>query len=214
MSRALPLSGVVFVVLVVLSMALAGATPDTDAPGSEVASFYSDEQTRQRLATFVLAVSIPFLLFFTSSLAGLRSPADSRSRTVWRRVLLGGSIVAAATVAVGVLTHLALTDGADRGVSPQGLQALNELDGHVPYAFITAFGVMLLGAAGWLLRREGIHGWLGWAALVLGVGLFVPFVAFIPLLLSGLWIIVASVALFRSALAETAEGTISEGARD
>lgn len=203
LGRLLPLSGVLFVVLVVLSIVFAGATPDTDAPAAEVASFYDDEQDRQRLAAFALAASIPFLLIFASSLAGFRRPGDVQSRAVWRRVLLGGSIVAAAMIAVSVLTHLALTDGADREVAPDGLQALNALDGHVLYAFIAAIGVMMLGAAGWFVGREGIHGWLGWAALVLGIGLFIPFVAFLPLLLSGVWIIVASIALFRTAPVET-----------
>jgi hypothetical protein len=45
----------------------------------------------------------------------------------------------------------------------------------------------------------GIRGrWLGWAAPVLGVGLFVPFVGFLALLLSAVWIVVAGVALFRA----------------
>jgi hypothetical protein len=57
---------------------------------------------------------------------------------------------------------------------------------------------MMLGAAGWLLGRERIQGWLGWAALVLGVGLLVPFVGFLALLLSAVWIVIASVALFRA----------------
>jgi hypothetical protein len=57
---------------------------------------------------------------------------------------------------------------------------------------------MMLGAAGWLLGRERVERWLGWAAIVLGIGLFVPFIGVLALILSLVWIIVASIALFRA----------------
>lgn len=197
-TRLLPLSGVAFVALVVLSVGLGGGTPDPAAPAEEVVAFYEDELIRQRLAAYVLAASIPFLLFFASSLAGFRSPGDPDARAAWRRVFLGGSVVAAATIAIGVLTRLALANGADGGAAPEGLQALNVLDSHVVYALVASFGVMMLGAAGWLLGRERIYGWLGWVALALGVALFLPFLGVLALLLSAAWIVVASVALARA----------------
>ena len=195
-TRLLPLSGIAFVALIVLSIALGGGTPDPAAPAQEVASFYEEELIRQRLAAFVLAASMPFLLFFASSLAGFRWPGDPDARVAWRQVFLGGSVIAAATIAIGVVTHLALANGAEGGAAPEGLQALNVLDSHVVYALVASFGVMMLGAAGWLLGRERIYGWLGWVALALGVALFLPFLGVLALLLSAVWIVVASVALF------------------
>ncbi|HEX9350134.1 MAG TPA: hypothetical protein VF877_02555 [Gaiellaceae bacterium] len=58
--------------------------------------------------------------------------------------------------------------------------------------------MMMLGAAGWLLGPVGNYNVPGWVALVLGIGLFIPFVDFFALLLSLLWIIVTSVLLYRS----------------
>ena len=195
-TRLLPLSGIAFVALVVLSIAVGGGTPDPAAPPQEVVAFYEDELIRQRLAAYVLAASMPFLLFFTSSLAAFRWPGDPDARAAWRRVFLGGGVIAAAMIAIGVLTRLALANGADGAAAPEGLQALNVLDSHVVYALVASFGVMMLGAAGWLVGREGVHGWLGWTALGLGVALFLPFLGVLALLLSALWIVVASVALF------------------
>jgi hypothetical protein len=60
------------VALVVLSIGLGGGTPDPAAPAQEVVAFYEDELIRQRLAAYVLAASMPFLLFFASSLASFR----------------------------------------------------------------------------------------------------------------------------------------------
>jgi hypothetical protein len=204
--RILYLSGVAFVAFVVVSLLVGGAVPDVNAPASEVASFYGDEPTRQKIATFVLAASMPFLLIFAASLASFRRANDEEPRPVWRWVLLGGGVVATAMIAAGVLTHQALSDAG--GTTAQGLQALNVLDGHAVYALAAALGVMMLGAAGWLVGRERI-GWLGWAALVLGVAAFIPLVSILALLLSGAWIVVASVVLFRLAPVETAESVRS-----
>ncbi len=210
-TRLLPLSGIAFVALVVLSIGIGGGTPDPAAPAEEVVSFYEDELTRQRLAAIPLAASMPFLLFFASSLAGLRWPGNPDSRAAWRRVLLAGSAIAAATLAIGVSTRLALANGAEGGVASEALQALNVLDSHVVYALVASFGVMMLGAAGWLLGREGIHGWLGWTALALGVALFIPFLGVLALLLSAVWITVASVALFSTVCVSVpSSGTVDD----
>ena len=80
------------------------------------------------------------------------------------------------------------------------------LDADSWLAFNSAFGVMLLGAAGCLIPRLGRHRWLAWAALVLGILLFIPFADFFALILTLLWMIVVSIMLFRGS------GIFGEGA--
>jgi hypothetical protein len=59
---------------------------------------------------------------------------------------------------------------------------------------------MLIGAAGCILRAATVvPRWLGWAALVLGVLLFIPFADFIALLLTLVWILVVSVVMYARA---------------
>lgn len=197
-SRWLPLSGVVFVVLIlVVIVGFSGETPGTDDSAAEIASFYDDESVRQGVAAFLLAATAPFLLLFATTLAGLATGTGRASREIWRRMLLGGSFILGAIIMVMAMIHFALADGAD-DVAPAALQALNLLDGNFWVAANPALGVMMLGAAGWLLGRVGNYNVLGWVALVLGIGLFIPFVDFFALLLSLLWIIVTSVLLYRS----------------
>jgi hypothetical protein len=196
-SRWLPLSGVVFVVLVlVVIIGFSGDTPGTDDSAAEIASFYDDESVRQGIAAFLLAATVPFLLLFAASLAGIGRATDLGSREIWRRMLLGGSFLLGAVIMVMALIHFALADGAD-DVAPTALQALNLLDGNFWVAANPALGVMMLGAGGWLLGRAGSYNALGWVALILGIGLFIPFVDFIALLLSLLWIMVTSVLVYR-----------------
>ncbi len=73
---------------------------------------------------------------------------------------------------------------------------MNALDGNTWIGFFGGLGVMMLGAAGALLSATSRR-WLGWTALVLGVALFVPFADFFAMMLTAIWIIVASVLLAR-----------------
>jgi hypothetical protein len=194
--RLLPLSGFVFVILVLVAVVgLGGDTPDSNAPGEEVASFYDDEMWRQAIGAFVWVASIPFLVFFAVSVAAAFWSAHVRR--VWEYVVIGGSVLTGATLALLSAVHFALTDGATNNASPASLQALNLIDGNGWVAFNGSLGVMMLGAAGCLISRPRSYRWLGWIALVLGVALFIPFADFIALVLTLVWIIVVSVMLFR-----------------
>ena len=196
--RSLPLSGIVFVVLMLVTViGFSGETPGTSDTGAEIASFYSDESGRQGVTAFLLAATVPFLLLFAACLAGTARTTDLFSQQIWRRLLLGGSYMLGAVIMVMALIHFALADGAD-DVAPAALQALNLLDGNFWVAANPALGVMMLGAAGLLLGGTSLPRWLGWAALLFGVALFVPFADFFALLLSLVWIMVASVMLYRT----------------
>jgi hypothetical protein len=194
----LPLSGIAFVVLIATGLAIAGSTPAPDAGADEVVTFYRDHENRARIGIWFFAFAMPFLLLFASSLAGLQRPEGPDSRVVWRRLLLAGATIMSAMLAVAIIANLALADSTDPQIAPEVMQALNVISGYVIYALLAATGSMMLGAAGWLLGRERVHGWLGWAALVLGIALFVPFIGVLALVLSFVWIIVTSIALFRA----------------
>ena len=212
--RLLPLSGIVFVALIVVGVvALGGDTPDSDASAAEVSAFYGDEVVRQGIAAVLLAAAAPFVVFFASALAArLGLNGGHQHRPVWKRVVLAGSAITASATVVAALIHFALSDGADQNVSPVALQALNVLDGKVWLPFNSGLGVMMLGAAGLLLTETPLPRWLGWIALILGIALFIPYaeVSFFALVVTLLWIIVASVMLYRgSSSADRALGTVS-----
>jgi hypothetical protein len=150
-------------------------------------------------------------VFFASALAArLGLDGGHQHRPVWERVVLAGSAITASATVVAALIHFALSDGADQNVSPVALQALNVLDGNVWLPFNSGLGVMMLGAAGLLLTETPLPRWLGWIALVLGIALFIPYADFFALVITLLWIIVASVMLYRgSSSADRALGTAS-----
>ncbi len=203
--RLLPLSGVVFVVVALVAViGVGGETPDVNAPLSEVASFYQDHVGRQAAAAFLLAVAVPFLVFFAASIAvRLRGPAEDRP--AWRYVMLGGATVTATVLLVTAAMVFALADGGDNEMSAEALQALHVLSTDTWVAFNAGFGVMMIGAAGCLLGGALVPRWLAWVALALGILMFIPFADFFALLLTLIWIIVVSIVLFtRPAAAQPA----------
>ena len=78
------------------------------------------------------------------------------------------------------------------------LQALNVLHNNTWMAFNAGLGAMMLGAAGCLLPLASRSRYLGSAALLLGVALFIPYADFLALLFTGIWIVVASVVQLRT----------------
>jgi hypothetical protein len=195
--RLLPLSGIVFVGLVVLTVLIGGSTPDSTASGEKVMSYYNDNEARNIVSSFVLAAAVPFLVVFAVTLATALWPADAGRRPIWELVLIGGSLVTGAVMLVVAATHFALADSADEGFSAAALQGLNALDSASWVAANAGFGLMMLGAAGSFLSRVGAYRLLGWAALVLGIALFIPIADFFALLLTGLWIVVVSLMALR-----------------
>jgi hypothetical protein len=197
-ARWLPLSGAAAVVLVVVSFAGLGSdTPGAEDSAAKISAYYNSNEVREMLAAFVLAASAPFFVIFGVWLATSLWPATGASRPIWHSVLGVGGGLAAGGFMVAALIHVALAQTANySGVSGGALQALAGLDENSWVAFNAGLGVMMLGAAGAVLASRA-HPVLGWIALVAGIALFIPFADFFALIVSGLWIIWTSIALFR-----------------
>jgi len=197
-NRWIPLSGIVFVVLVVLDVAaFSNSTPSASSSGSKVAAYYDAHQGREIFAAFLLAASAPFLALFGVQLASALRQTRATSE-LWRRLLTVGTAVAAAMVLLAALIHFALADSADH-LAGDGIRALNYVDSDGWIAWNAALGIMMLGAAGLLLTAERLlPRWLSWVALAAGILLFIPFADFFALLVTLLWIAVVSVMLWRA----------------
>jgi hypothetical protein len=196
--RVLPLGGIVFVALVGVAIAgLSGNTPAIGDSPAKINAFYDAHHASQIAASLLVAAAAPFVVVFGTSLASALWSSEGVRRPFWQIVLTSGSAIAGAGWLVAALIHLALADAADqKGMSAGALQALNALDTDTWIMFSGGMGVLMLGAGGALLARK-VHPVLGWIALALGILLFVPYADFFALLVSGLWIIVTSVQMFR-----------------
>jgi hypothetical protein len=200
--RFAPLTGIVFVGLLILAFVVVeGETPDIDDSAQKITSFYHDDQGKHIAAVILVALSTIFLTVFAVSLREfLRVPGES---DFWPTVALVGGAVAVAGFLVAAGIHFALIDGGDKNISPDAMVALNAIDADDFFGFATPLGIMMLGAGGATLKAgAALPKWMGWAAIVLFVVFFTP-VGFAAFGLTGIWIIIASVLMYRRAGAAT-----------
>jgi hypothetical protein len=189
-----PLAGVLFVVLVLVAfIPLGGDTPDGDASGREVVSFYTDNDTREIIASVVLALSAVALLFFAATVRDRFRDAASAGSAL-PSFALGAGVVAAGGFLAGAGLHFALADYAD-DVQPAAAQAMNAIDNDFFLPFSTGIAAMVLAMSLLAIRTRLLPPWLGWIGVVLFIVFFTP-VGFVAFGLSAIWIIAASVMLY------------------
>jgi hypothetical protein len=195
------LTGIVFVVLLVIGfIPVGGDTPDLDASAPKIVSFYHDNQGKEIAAVILVALAALFLALFAVTLRNYLREGDESD--FYPMLALVGGVAAVAGLLVAAGTHLALIDGGDKGISPDAMVALNAIDNDNFFAFTVPLAILLFGAAGSTLRTWPHKGvaelpkWMGWAAVVLGVFYFTP-VGFVSFGLTGIWIIIASIVMYR-----------------
>jgi hypothetical protein len=195
LQRFAPLTGVLFVVLIVIAFVLGGETPDFDDPPEEVVDYFVDNDTVNIVGSLFEGLGAVVLLFFAAYLA----------RTVGAGILawvvLGGGIVAAAGIGVDAGLRFALTEAAgevapDGAIEPGTVQALNALWANFFFPMVVGLGTLVLATSLAALRTRVIPVWLAWIGIVLFVVFFTP-AGFVAFLVSGLWIIVISIILWR-----------------
>ncbi|MET9874333.1 hypothetical protein ABZZ36_06840 [Actinacidiphila glaucinigra] len=202
-----PLTGLAAVILAAVSYALQGDTPGIGSSGVAVRAFYLTHDTRQGVGLYLLLVAGLFLAFFAGYLWHVLAASD---RTGWLpQVAFAGGILAALGFWISAGLTLSLVEASDRPLVGGGaLQALNALGSDLFMPILAGIGVMLLGAGLAVSRSDGgpLPHWLGWAAFVLGVLMFIPFAGFIGLGLAGLWVIAVCVLLLAPGQRQPAPG--------
>ena len=191
-----PLTGILFVALVVVAFIVGGETPGTDDSVQKVVSFYTDNDNEQMIAAVLLALGCTAYLFFLGTLRQVlrRLPGDEGGLST---VMLLGGLMQVAGLSLFAGLTFTLGDAADEisGTATQAIHALNN-DLFFPMAVGTAVFNLALGLA--VLRHGGLPRWIGWVALLIGIVSLTP-LGFFGFLADGILIVVISVLLTRAA---------------
>jgi hypothetical protein len=189
-----PLTGVLFIVVLIISFLVSGGDPpDADEGAGKVIKHYVDHKDAIEIGAAISAVAAALLVFFGSFMhSTLDAPAPGRS--IAPRVAFAGTVMIAIGAMIDGTISFALAEAVDNKVPPQsllGLQALWDND----FLPLLLGGALFLLASGIAIVQHGaLPVWLGWVAIVLGVVAFTP-VGFVALLAGAVWIVVASVML-------------------
>ena len=188
-----PLTGILFIILLVASFIVMGEPPDADEPVEEIASHYADNKDEIVVGSLMAGPAIILLLFFANHLRHRfrRVAPDSELATM---VLVGPIILGAGALFDATLS-LAMAEAVE-DVEPQAMQTMQAIwdNDFIPMAAGIATFMLSIGI--FVLRYGGLPKWLGWIALVLGILGFTP-VGFFAFMGAGLWVLIVSLLLMR-----------------
>jgi hypothetical protein len=198
MKKIVPLSGIAAVGLLIVSFAVAGEPPDTDAPINEVTAFYTAHDGDQMASGFLGAYAALFFLFFAASLrkALRRGEGEGGGASA---LGFGGGILFAVGALTGAGLSFTLGDAADV-LDPTAVQALHVMNMDFFFPLAAGAAAFLIGNGIAVLKTGGagrIPSWLGWPGIVFGILAFSP-VWFIGIPGMGLWVLATSILLFKS----------------
>ena len=206
--RIAALSGIVFVVLLVVHAILQGSPPTLEDSPEEVLRYLADRDAEFRVGAYLQGLAVVALLWFLGSLwRVLRAAESGPGQLSVVAVAATAILVALVSVHIAILTGLALR--ADEGLDPGVVSSLYVI-AFMVLAMSSFAAAALTGSVGVLvLRTEALPRWLGVVSLIsavlwllAGVGVttendawgFVGFVAFLVWLA---WIVVTSVLVSR-----------------
>jgi hypothetical protein len=196
-----PLTGVGFIVVLIISFVIAGEPPSADDPVQEVIDHYVDNKDAVRIGAFVGVAAAILLVFFGAYLRTVLGAAEGAGGMLPVLPLVGTAIVAVGG-AIDSTISFALAEAAE-DIEPSAVQALQALwdNDFMPLALGTL--VFLISAGLSIVRHGGLPKWLGWVALVLAVIGFTP-IGFAAFLATAIWIVIVSVMLALRARSATA----------
>ena len=208
LERLAPLSGVAFVVLFIAAFLISGETPDVDDPVDEVRSYWTDNDAENIWsAGFVLWGSVLAIWFGASLRTALRR-AEGEPGRLSGLVFAGWSVFAVGALAFAGFGFAAADVADEADVGDEVIQTLSILNSDFFPILTGGLAVAMLASAVAVLRHGGIPRWLGYVALLLGITAVTP-IGFFSFLVSGIWVVIVSVLLYRDAGAPTTGATPS-----
>jgi hypothetical protein len=189
-----PLTGVLFVVLTVVSFIVGGEPPDADDRIDEIVEYWVDNDAANMIGAAIESLAAVSLLFFAASLRRtLRQDEDGAG--VLSVAAMGGGIVAAAGIGVDASIRFAAADLAGE-INPVTIQTLTAIWADFFFPMVIGIATLILATGLSALRTRVIPVWLAWIGFLLVVVLFTP-AGFFAFLASALWILVLSILLWR-----------------
>jgi hypothetical protein len=162
-----PLTGVGFIVLGILSFVVGGEPKSADDPVKEVVAFYVDNKDSVQAGAFIGVAATVLLVFFAGYLRRLlRAPGDEGE--MLSLVAFTGIVIVAVGLAIDTTILIALSESAD-DIDPTAVQALQALWDNDFIPIVLGVLLFLWGTGLSIIRSGVLPKWVGWVMIVLGV---------------------------------------------
>ena len=169
-----PLTGVLFIVVLIVGFALGGEPPDASEDSiQEVVDFYVDNEDSVFVGGILQAIGGALLIFFGGYLYKRLRAAGAEGSAA---VAFGGLIALAVAIALDGTIHIALTElvNGDEEPSEGAVQALSVLWNNDFLPLALGMLVFLWGTGVAIVRHGGLPTWMGWVAIVAGITAISP----------------------------------------
>jgi hypothetical protein len=187
-----PLTGVAFIVLAIVSFAIMGEPKDAEEPVNEIVDYYVDNKDAIQIASFFGAAASVLLLVYGAYLRKVLQAAAPEG-DILPLLSLIGLVIMVVGFAIDSTILFATAEAAEdiEPTSVQTLQALWDND-FIPIA--TGILVFLWSTGISVVRSGALPRWLGWVAILFGIVALTPigFAAFVG---TALWVVVTSILL-------------------
>jgi hypothetical protein len=185
-----PLTGIVFAVLLIVSFIVQGDLKDASHPASEVKQWYIDNKDAAEISAFIGAIAAGFLIFYGGY---LRKVFEGAGPMLSILPLIGLTVVAVGGTIDGVI--LFATAERAKDLPPESVRTLQTLwdNDFLPLLLGTLVFNWSVGFA--VLRSGALPKWMGWAGIVFGVLSLAGPLGFVGAIGAALWIIVSSIML-------------------
>jgi len=188
-----PLTGALFVVLLIVGFMVGGEPPDvTDDSTAKIVDFYTDNKDAVIGGAVLAAIAGTLFVFFGGYLRQVLLEAEGPGG-ILSSVAFAGMIIFAAGIAIDSTISFALAETAD-DIDPAAVQALGALYNYDFVVFAMGLQIFLLATGLSVLRHGALPKWIGGIAIVLAVIAVTP-LGFFAFLASGLLILLISVML-------------------
>ncbi len=196
-----PLLGLAFVVVTLVSFAVGGEPPEVKDGAAKVVEHYVDNKDAIMVGGALAGIAASLLLFFAAYLRKVLRAAEGEGGVLSILAVVGAGVFATG-IAIDATISFALAESAD-DLAPAGAQALQALWENDFMPMAVGLQVLLLSTGLSIVRHGALPKWLGWIAILLAIVAVTPagFAAFIG---SALWFAILSVMLTMRARSATA----------
>jgi len=198
------LVGLLFVALVIVSVAITPTAPSGTASAASVVSYYTKHKNGGSVNAYLIEAAVVVGLWFFWYLRNLLIDAGTDARLT--TLGFAGAIIFGMGGGVGAGMKWAIGDAVNH-VSPATLQGLSVLQddlnvilmgiGSAAFLFATCIAVLKSGA---------LAKWLGWLGIVLGVASLLAFLGPLP---AGIWVLVTSIVLLTTKSSRASQSAVA-----
>lgn len=189
-TRLAALAGVVFAAG--LAVSAIGNEPSSTASAAKVAHYYLAHKNAVNTRALFGAAAVLFGLGFFSYLRTYLHRVSSAAMT---GLYFTGVLVFAFGGVIGAGMQFTLGDS-PKSLSPESLQTLNMIAQDLNWPIVSiGLALMYLALGIIVVRSRIVPVWLGWLAIVVAVAAASLFLAFVPLLVTPVWVLVVSIVM-------------------